>query len=106
MIPRASCPLFMFCAPELFSSETDGVGYHFHVLPSRTRFRRYKGRQVPISYFALPDSFWTVPKALGPIFMFCAPGLIFYGIEDVGSRLHVLCSLTRFRRYRGRQIPF
>jgi hypothetical protein len=38
--------------------------------------------------------------------MFCAPGLVIDGTEDVGSRFHVLCARTRFRRYRGRRIPF
>jgi hypothetical protein len=38
--------------------------------------------------------------------MFCAPGLIFGGTEGVGSSFHVLRSLTRFRRYRERRVPF
>jgi hypothetical protein len=57
--------------------------------------------------------------------MFCAPELVFYGTECVGScfqvfravlnisgtegvrsRFHVLRSLTRFRRCRGRPVPF
>jgi hypothetical protein len=38
--------------------------------------------------------------------MFCAPGLIFDGTEDVGSRFHVLRSLTNFRRFRGHRVPF
>jgi hypothetical protein len=44
---------------------------------------------------------WT-----GPVFMFCAPGLVFGGIEDFGSLYRVLRSRTRFRRYRGRWVPF
>jgi hypothetical protein len=97
----------------------------FHVLCSRTRFRRYRGLRVPFSCFARPDSFSTVLIASGLDFMFCAPGLVFGGIEGVGSRLyvfapglvfggavgvssrfHVFRSRTCFRRYRGRQVPF
>jgi hypothetical protein len=65
----------------------------------RTHFRRFGGRRVPFSYFALPDSFSAVPKASGPDFKFCARRLIFGGIEGVGSRFHVLHSQTRFRQY-------
>jgi hypothetical protein len=78
----------------------------FHVLRSRTRFRRYGGRRLPFSCFALSDSFPTVPRASSPVFMFCAPVLIFGGIEGVGSRFHLLRSQTHFRRYRGRRLLF
>jgi hypothetical protein len=44
---------------------------------------------VPFSCFVRPDSFSTVPGALGPVFMFCAPGLMFGGTEGVESRFHV-----------------
>jgi hypothetical protein len=53
-----------------------------------------------------PDSFLAVPRALGPVFMFCVPGLIFGGTEGVGSRFDVSRSRTSFRRYRGRRVPF
>jgi hypothetical protein len=105
-VPRASSPVFKFCVPELFFGGTEGVGSRFHVLRSRTRFRRYRGRRVKFSCFACPDSFSAVPRALGPFFMFCAHGLFFGGTEGVGSRFHVLRSGTHFRRYRGRQVPF
>jgi hypothetical protein len=59
---------------------------------------------VQFSYFALSDPFSAVQRALGPIFMFCAPGLVFVGIEGVVSRLYVLHSRTHFRRYRGRRV--
>jgi hypothetical protein len=98
-VPRASGPVFMFCAPALIIGETEGVGSHFHVLRYRTRFGRYCGRRVPFSCFALADSFSIVPRASGPVFTFCAPGLIFGGTEGVGSRFQVLRSLTHFRRY-------
>jgi hypothetical protein len=101
VVPRASGPVFMFCSPRLFFSGNDGVGSRFHVLRAPTRFRRYRRRRVPFSCFALPDSFSAVPKASGPVFMFCPPGLVFGGTEDVGSRFHVLPSRTRFRRCRG-----
>jgi hypothetical protein len=121
----ASGPVFMLCAPGLIFGGTDGVWSRFHVLRSRTRFRRYRGRRVPFSFFALPDMYSAVRKASGPVFMFCAPGLVFGvfegvrsvfmfcapgqvfgGVEDVGSRFHVLRTRTHFRRFRGRRVPF
>jgi hypothetical protein len=136
-VPRASGPVFMFCVPGLFSAvskaagpiltfcaprfifdDTEGVRSCFHVSHSRTRFRRYRERQVPFSCFAISDSFSAVPRASGPVFIFCAPGLIFGvnegvgsrflvlrtglvvdGIGGVGSRFLVMCARTRFRRY-------
>jgi hypothetical protein len=103
---RASGPFFMFCPPGLIFGGTEGVGFRFHFLCPWTRFRRYRGRRVPFSCFARPDSFSAVPRASSPVFMFYAPGLVFGCIEGVGARFHVLYSQTRFRRYRGRQIPF
>jgi hypothetical protein len=46
-------------------------------LRSRRRFWRYRGRRESLSSFALPDSFSTVPRASGLVFMFCAPGQYF-----------------------------
>jgi hypothetical protein len=100
-VPSVLGPVFMFCAPGLVLGGTEGVGSHFHVLRSRNLFRRCRVRRVPFSCFALPDSFSAVSKASGPVFMFCAPGIIFGGAECVGSRFHVLCSRNHFRRYRG-----
>jgi hypothetical protein len=105
-VPSASSPVFMFCTPRLIFGGTEGVGSHFRVLRSQTRIRRYRGRQIPFSYFPLPDSFSTIPRASGPVFMLCTPGLIFGRTEGVWSRFHVLRSRTRFRRYRGRRVPF
>jgi hypothetical protein len=82
------------------------VGSHFHVLRSRTRFQRYRGRRVPFSYFALPNSFLTLSRMSGPVFMFCAPKLIFGGTEGAASQFHVLRSRTLFQRYRGRRVLF
>jgi hypothetical protein len=115
----------MFYAPEPIFGGTEGVGSRFHVLRSRThfdstvgvvshfhvlrsmiRFRRYRRRRVQLSCYALPDTFSAGPWALGPVFLFCAPGLIFGGIEGIVSRFHVLRSRTRFRRYRRRRVPF
>jgi hypothetical protein len=100
MAPSASSPVFLFCTPGLVFVGTEGVGSCFHVLCSRTRFRRYRGRLVPFSRFALPDSFSAVPRASGPVVMCCAPGLviIFGGDEYVGSRFHILTARTCFRR--------
>jgi hypothetical protein len=97
-VPRASSPIFNFCAPGLIFGGTEGVRSRFHVLRSRTRFRRYRGRRVPFSYFTLPDSFLTASRASSPVFKFCAPGVI--------SRFHVLRSRTRFWRFRGRRFLF
>jgi hypothetical protein len=97
-VPRASGPVFMFCATELILDGTDGLGSRFHVLRSRTRFRGFRGRQVPFSCFASPYTFSAVTRALGPVFMFCAPGHVFDGAEGVRSRLHVLRPRTHFRR--------
>jgi hypothetical protein len=124
-VPRASGPVFMFCAPELIFAGTEDVGSRFHVLRARTLFRRYRGRRLPFSCFArtdsfsavpmasdpvfmfcAPDSFSAVPRASAPVFMFCAHRLVFGGIDGVGSRFHVLRALTHFRRYRGRPVPF
>jgi hypothetical protein len=105
-VPRPSGPVFMFCAPILVVDVAKCVGSRFHILHSRTRFRRCRVRWVPFSCFARPHSFSTVPRPSCPDFMFCAPGLIFDGTEGVRSRFHVLCSRTHFRRYRGHPIPF
>jgi hypothetical protein len=123
-VPRASGPVFMFCALGLVFGGNEGVAFLFHVLRVRTRFRRYRGRRVPFSClcaqtrfprhrerrapltsFALPDSFSTVARASGPVFMFCAPRLIFGGIVGVRSRFHVFRVRNHFRRYRGRRVP-
>jgi hypothetical protein len=105
-VPRASGPVFMFCAPGLIFDGTEGVRSHLHVLRARTRFRRYRGCRVPFSWLALRDSFLAVPRAPCPVFMSCTPGLIFGGIESVGSRFHVFCSRTHFRPCRGLRVPF
>jgi hypothetical protein len=96
----------MFCAPGLIFGGTEGVASHFHVVRSRTRFRRYRRRHVPFSCCAYSDSFSAEQRASGPVFMFCAPGLIVGGIVGVGSRFHLLRARTRFRRYLGRRVPF
>jgi hypothetical protein len=96
----------MYCASELIFGGTEGVRSRLHVLRARTHFRRYRGRRVPFSFFARPDSFSAVSSASGSVFMSCAPVLIFGRIKGAGSRFHVLRSWTRFRRYLGRPVPF
>jgi hypothetical protein len=81
--------LFMFCAPGLVFGGTQSEGSLFHVLRYRTLFRRYHGRQVSFSGFARPNSFLALRRASGPVFMFCAPGLIFHYTE--GSRVPFSC---------------
>jgi hypothetical protein len=104
-VPRASGPVYMFCAPRLVFDVTEGVRSRFHILRSRPRFRRYRGSRVLISYFALPDSFWAEPRVPSPVFIFCAPELVFDGSEVVGFLFHYFRS-TRFGRYRGRRVSF
>jgi hypothetical protein len=104
-VRRALGPILMF-SPGLRFGVTEGVESRFHVLSVHTHFRRYRGRPFPFSCFPLPDSFSTVPRALGPIFMFCAPRHVFSGMEGVESRFHVLRSQTRFRQYQGRMVKF
>jgi hypothetical protein len=105
-VPWTSGPVFMFSTPAIVFGGIECVWSLFHVLRAWTHFRRYRGRPIPFSCFALLDSFSAVPWASGPLFMFCAPKLVFGGAECVGSRIHVLRSRTRFRRYRGRQVHF
>jgi hypothetical protein len=96
----------MFCGPVHVFGGTKGVESRFHVLCSRTRFRRYRRRRFPFLCFVLQDSFSVVPSASGPVFMFCAHILLFDDTEGVGSSFHVLRSWTNFRRYRGRRLSF
>jgi hypothetical protein len=103
---EASGPVIMFCAPGLIFSVTEGVGCGFHFLRSQTRFLWYRRRRFPFCCFALPNPFWAVPMASGPVFMFCAPGRIFDSTEAVGSRFHILRSMIRLRRYQGCRVPF
>jgi hypothetical protein len=122
---RALDPLFMFCAPRLIFGGTVGAVSSFYILRYRTHFRRYQGHRIFFSYFALLDlfstvqrtwgpilcfapsvSFSAVPRALGPIFMFCAPGHVFSDTEGVRSSFYVLLTRTRFRWYRGCRILF
>jgi hypothetical protein len=105
-VPRASDPVFTFCARGIIFGGIGGVQSYFHILRARTHIRRYRGRRVSFSCFDLLDSFSLVPKASGPVFMFCAPGLVFGGTEGVRSLFYVLCSGTRFRRCRVRRVPF
>jgi hypothetical protein len=105
-VPRASNPVLIFAAPGHVFGHNEGVGSLFHVLRSRTHFWRYRGRPIPFSFLPLPGMCLAITRASGPFFMFCAPGIIFGGIEGVRSPLHVWRSRTHFRRYRGHQVPF
>jgi hypothetical protein len=102
----ASAPVFMFCAPRIVCGGIEGVRSRFHVLRARTHFRRNLGPRVPFSCFALLDTFSVVRRASGPVFMFCAAGLIFGDFEGVGSHFDVLRPRKCFRRYRGRRVSF
>jgi hypothetical protein len=105
-VPRAPGPVFMFCAPIIVFGGAECVVSRFHVLRSRTHFRRNQGRPVRFFCFARPDSFSVVPRASGPVFMFCTPGHVFGGIGGVGPRFLILRARTSFRRYGGRRVPF
>jgi hypothetical protein len=80
-VASASGPVFMFCAHRLVFDGIEGVRSCFHVLRSSANIRLYRGRQVPFSCFARPYSFSAVLRASGPVFMFCASGLVFGGTE-------------------------
>jgi hypothetical protein len=83
-VPRASVPVFMFIevARTGFGCP-EGDGSHFHVLRVGTNLRRYRGRRVPFSCSSCLDSFPALPRASVSIIMFCAPGLVFSGMEGV-----------------------
>jgi hypothetical protein len=72
-VSTTSGPVFMFYAPGLVFGGNEGIDSCFHFLSSRSPFPRYRGRQVPFSYFSLPDSFSV-------------------GNDRVSSRFHVLRS--------------
>jgi hypothetical protein len=106
VVLRVSGLVFMFSAPGHLFGCLEGVRSRFHILRSRTRFRRYRGHRVPFSCFARPNLFSAEPRSSAPVFMFCVPRLVSRGTESVGSRFHVLIFRTSFRRYRGRRVSF
>jgi hypothetical protein len=105
-VPSASGPVFIFCAPGLVFVGPEGDGSYLHVLRAKTHFWWYRGRRVPFSCFAFPDTCSALRRAWGLDFIFCAPRLVFGGNEGVRSHFHVLRSRTRFRRYGGRWVLF
>jgi hypothetical protein len=106
MVPRASGPVFIFCAFGLVFGGIEGVRSRFHVFRTRTCFRRYQGRQVPFSCFALPESFSAVRWASDSVFTFYVPELVFGGTRGIRAHFHVLRTQTRFQLYRGHPVPF
>jgi hypothetical protein len=111
-VPRASVPVFNFCAPGLFFGDTEGVGSRFHILRARTRQVPFFMFCVPrhcvgsCLHFCAPELVFGGTEGVGSRFMFCAPELIFGGAEGVESRYHVLHSKTRFRRCGACRVPF
>jgi hypothetical protein len=87
----------MFCAPDLIFGGPEGDGFRFNVLRAGNNFRRYGGRRVPISCFALLESFLTVPSVSGPVFK--------YRGYQVPLSFFFL-AWTRSRQYRGHRVPF
>jgi hypothetical protein len=77
--------IFIFCSPEPVLGGTEGVRSRFNVLRSRTHFRWYRGRRVPLSCLALPDSFSAVPRAPSLFFIFYAPGPVLGSIDGIWS---------------------
>jgi hypothetical protein len=63
-VPRASDPVFCFCAPKPVFGGIESGRYIFDVLLTRTLFRPYRVRRVQFSCFALPNSFPTVVRGL------------------------------------------
>jgi hypothetical protein len=100
-VEKALCPVFKFCAPIIVFGGAEDLGFRLHILRSRTHFRRYRGRRVPSSCFALLDSFSTLMRKSGPVFIFCARGPILGGTEVVRSSFHVSHTRNHFGRYRG-----
>jgi hypothetical protein len=83
-------PFSCFALPNSFCMVPKGIGFGIHVLHSQPHFLRYRGRRVLFSCFALPDSISIVMRMFPglvfgdtegawPLFLFCAPGLIFGG---------------------------
>jgi hypothetical protein len=105
-LPRASCPVHIFCAPRLIFGGTEGDRSRFHVLRARNLFRLSQRRRVSFSCFAVPGTFSSKPRSSAPVFMFCVPRLVFIGSEGARSRFHLLRSCTHFRRNRGRRFSF
>jgi hypothetical protein len=77
----------MFYVPGHIFGSAEGDGSCFPDLRSRTHFQRFRGRRVPFSSFAHTYLFSAVSWASTPIFLFCAPELV-------------------FGWYRGRWVPF
>jgi hypothetical protein len=100
-VRRVSGPVLMFCTPGLIFDGTEGVGSRFHILRAQTPFQRCVVCRVPISCLPRPFLFSAVPRALGPVLMFCSPRLVFGGTEGVRSRFNVLRVWTCFLWYRG-----
>jgi hypothetical protein len=96
VVSSASGLVLMFCAPKPIFSVINGFGSHFHVLRSRTLFRRYRGRRFRFHVLRTRTSFRRYRRRQVLFFMFCAPGPVFGGTDCVGSR---------FRRYRRRLVP-
>jgi hypothetical protein len=105
-VQSASGPIFLFCATRLVFGSIEGVESSFHVLQSRTHFRRFLGCRVQFSCFKQPDSFLATPRASGQVLMFCAFEPFFDGTESARSSFHGLRSQTYFGRYRGQRVQF
>jgi hypothetical protein len=116
MVPTASVPVFLFCAPGLVSGDTEGIRSCFSGFTLHDSFSAVPRASLPVFTFCASGLvfgfrvsglvFTFCPWALGPVFMFSTPGLVFSGIEGVGSRFHDLRTRSHFRRIRGCPLPF
>jgi len=96
-------PFSRFALPDAFSVLPSASGPDFMFRYTRRNF----GLPECVGHrFALRNVFSAVPSDSSLVFTFCAPGRVFGVTECVGSRFHVLCTRTRFRRFRVGQIPF
>jgi hypothetical protein len=83
-VPRAPCPVFMFCVPP-------------------THFGRYRGLRVQ---FCAPELVGGGTEGVGSRFSIIVPRPVLGGTRGAVSSFHVLRSRTRLGRYRGRLVPF
>jgi hypothetical protein len=106
MVPRASGPVFMFCASGPMIDRTEGVGSCFHVSRSRTRFRWYRGCRASFHVLRSLLIFGGTKGTIVSCFYILHYILVLDGIEGVGYCFLDLRSQNRLRRCHRRRVPF
>jgi hypothetical protein len=86
----------IFVSDLVRSNESDQIEFLSDTYLSHAGFTLISIELNSFSCFALQDQFLTVKRAIGSVFMFCAPRLIFDCTEGVRSCFHVLRSRTHF----------